>query len=191
MYRLPIRRAIGRHVPEEKPIAGVPLAADARERKLGLASLEILIQIEQESQDALPVPYDLLGKSRLRVIEIIMMRREDLTRLVVQHRGSFEEGNRYTDERCDASAHQSKNQVAARKKQLAIAVGAGALVLGVARFRIVSLRRFQSRPRKFDKALADSARGKIFNDGYTGLQRNHLYMRRLKPVGEIDRLEQC
>src|SRR5688572_14679913 len=81
-----IRLVVPANVDEEESAAELALVRDADLRQLGLASLVVLVQVQQKRDLALAVLGDLLVESRRIRIDEVEMLDDLLPDIVVQHR---------------------------------------------------------------------------------------------------------
>src|SRR5579864_5754540 len=143
-----IECAIGEHVPEEERVAFASFVANPDQWKIRLAAFETVIEIKQKCEDALSPFGDFLGIARQAVVQEIVMRPEFLVRHVMEECRNLKILYRYAGQVCHASAQKSEHEIAMRQDEMAIAVGAGILVMAAAGRRIVGRRALQERPSK-------------------------------------------
>src|SRR5262249_36874642 len=88
------------------------------------STFEILVEVNQEGENALSFAGDLLRVTRPCVVEKIVMRHEYLPRRVVQDCRNFEMRKRDADQIGKPGAHGQQNESAMRQNAMAVAVGA-------------------------------------------------------------------
>src|ERR1043165_4758202 len=90
MQRARIGRTIGGNIPEKQRVALASLVARVDRGKGSLAALVIVVEIDEECDDALSLTSEIAHMTRRVLVEIIVMRTKLLAHLVLQHRSRLE-----------------------------------------------------------------------------------------------------
>src|SRR5258706_9062593 len=145
MQQAPVGLSVRQHIPEEQRIARLALVAPIELRKVRLSALEILTEIDEESEHALAIFGDLPRIARLRRVEEIVMRKKLLAGCVMEHRAAFHGRRWRTGEHRNACPHEMKDEAGFGEVELRRAVGAVAAVSRRTRHGIVSPRELEKR----------------------------------------------